>query len=87
MVINNYSIENNNRLQYKRIINKKEVWLNIPYENEVEPLLNYIHHNNVHIKTIECKFMLLNMVIFGLIILRILLNVFKFVVNVLKKKI
>ena len=49
MVAHKYGLENN-RLQYKRIINKKEVWLNIPYENEVEPLLNYIHHNNIYIK-------------------------------------
>ena len=29
MVAHKYGLENN-RLQYKRIINKKEVWLNIP---------------------------------------------------------
>ena len=49
MVKYNYRLADN-RLQYKRILNKKEVWLNIPYEVEVEPLLNYVHYNNLHLK-------------------------------------
>ena len=41
MVKDNYRLADN-RLQYKRILNKKEVWLNIPFEVEVEPLLKYV---------------------------------------------
>ena len=49
MIDNNYRIKNN-RLQYKYVYKKESKWLNIPYENEVVPILNYIHYNNKHIK-------------------------------------
>ena len=49
MIDNNYRIKNN-RLQYKYDYKKESKWLNIPYENEVIPILNYIHYNNKHIK-------------------------------------
>ena len=42
MVANKYRIINN-RLQYKYTNNKIIKWLNIPFQNEVETLLNYIH--------------------------------------------
>ena len=42
MIENKYRIINN-RLQYKYTNNKIIKWLNIPFQNEVETLLNYIH--------------------------------------------
>ena len=38
------------RIQYKYTRNKYIKWLYIPYENEIEPLLKYIHFNNNHLK-------------------------------------
>ncbi len=49
MVKENYRLATN-RLQYKRVLNKKEVWLNIPFEDEVEPLLNYVYYKYLHLK-------------------------------------
>ena len=49
MIENKYRIINN-RLQYKYSNNKIINWLNIPFQNEVETLLNYIHYNNNHLK-------------------------------------
>ena len=49
MIENKYRIINN-RLQYKYTNNKIIKWLNIPFQNEVETLLNYTHYNNNHLK-------------------------------------
>lgn len=38
------------RLEYKRILNNKEVWRSISYEVEIEPLLDYVHYNNLYLK-------------------------------------
>jgi hypothetical protein len=35
---------------YDMFVNNEEKWLYIPFENEVQPLLNYVHFNNHHLK-------------------------------------
>ena len=51
MVTKNYRI-NKNRLQIKYYTNKDKnfKWLNIPYQSEINPMLSYIHYNNMHLK-------------------------------------
>ena len=49
MIKNHYRLYEN-RLQYKKFVNNEEKWLYIPFENEVQPLLNYVHFNNHHLK-------------------------------------
>lgn len=50
MVAARYRIEEN-RLQYKYFYqNKKFIWLNIPFINEINPMLNFIHFSNHHLK-------------------------------------
>ena len=51
MVTNNYRIEND-RLEIKYYSSKLNnfSWKKIPYEDEVEPMLRYIHYNNLHLK-------------------------------------
>ena len=55
MVKNNYRI-NNGRLQYNYNCGKNAKWLYIPYESEVDALLNYTHYNNNHLKKIEWQY-------------------------------
>ena len=50
MIAARYRIEEN-RLQYKYFYqNKKFIWLNIPFINEINPMLNFIHFSNHHLK-------------------------------------
>ena len=49
MVRDKYRIFNN-LLIYSIYYKNKLIWLNIIYEDEKIPLLNYIHFNNNHIK-------------------------------------
>ena len=49
MVNNNYRIIDL-RLQYKYTGGKDPKWLYIPYESEIESILNYAHYNNNHLK-------------------------------------
>ena len=50
MIAARYRIEEN-RLQYKYFYqNKNFIWLNIPFINEINPMLNFIHFSNHHLK-------------------------------------
>ena len=40
----------NARLKYLYYYKSKKIWLNIIYEEEKEPLLNFIHFSNNHLK-------------------------------------
>ena len=49
MVNQKYRIENN-RLQYLYYYKNKQIWVNIIYQEEKIPILNYLRYNNNHIK-------------------------------------
>ena len=60
LIKNKYKIENN-RLQYLYQYNNKKKWVNIIYEEEKIPLLNYVHFSNNHMKRESMDLNLLKM--------------------------
>ena len=81
MVAARYRIEEN-RLQYKYFYqNKKFIWLNIPFINEINPMLNFIHFSNHHLKKDRMAAHVIKKGFFGLVILKLLINLYKIVVN------